>query len=82
MNVIQSIKQLNLQDQKFPSREINQRGSSYLTHPGHSIYYPHPKAGVILGMCSASERRRYSVTSSLTGWAHTQNDPCKVNSLP
>ena len=25
-------------------------------------------------MSSASERRRYIVTSSLIGWAHTQND--------
>ena len=31
-------------------------------------------AGVILGMGSANERRRYNVTSSLIGWAHTQND--------
>ena len=29
--------------------------------------------GVILGMGSANERRRYNVTSSLIGWAHTQN---------
>ena len=33
-------------------------------------------AGVILCMCSANERRRYNVTSSLIGWAHSQNDPC------
>ena len=26
-------------------------------------------------MCSANERRRYIVTSSLIGWAHTQIDP-------
>ena len=32
-------------------------------------------AGIILGMGSANERR-YIVTSSLIGWAHTQNDPC------
>ena len=28
---------------------------------------------IILGMASASKRRRYNVTSSLTGWAHIQN---------
>ena len=28
-----------------------------------------------LGMDSANERLRYNVTSSLIGWAHTQNDP-------
>ena len=27
-------------------------------------------------MGSANERRRYDVTSSLIGWAHTQNAPC------
>ena len=31
--------------------------------------------GIILAMGSANERRRYIVTSSLIGWAHTQNDP-------
>ena len=25
----------------------------------------------------ANERRRYNVTSSLIGWAHTQHDPCR-----
>ena len=33
-------------------------------------------AGIILCMHPANERRRYDVTSSLIGWAHTQNDPC------
>ena len=32
---------------------------------------------IILRMGSANESRRYNVTSSLTGWAHTQNDRCK-----
>ena len=32
------------------------------------------KAGIILCMLSANERRRYIVTSSLIGWTHTQND--------
>ena len=26
-------------------------------------------------MCPTNERRRYFVTSSLIGWAHTQNNP-------
>ena len=30
---------------------------------------------IILGMGSANERRRYNVTSSLIGWAHTKTDP-------
>ena len=32
--------------------------------------------GIILCMRPANERRRYNVTSSPIGWAHTQNDPC------
>ena len=32
-------------------------------------------------MCSANERRRYNVASSLIGWAHTQNDPCVTNHI-
>ena len=32
--------------------------------------------GVIMGLGSANERRRYIVMSSLMGWVHTQNDPC------
>ena len=31
--------------------------------------------GIIPCMCSANESRRYIVTSSLIGWAYTQNDP-------
>ena len=34
--------------------------------------------GIILGMGSANERRRYIVTSSLIGWAHTQNGTCWI----
>ena len=30
--------------------------------------------GIILGMGSANGRQHYIVTSSLIGWAHTQND--------
>ena len=32
------------------------------------------KSGIILCMCPANERWCYSITSSLMGWAHTQND--------
>ena len=31
----------------------------------------------VLGMGLVNERRRYNVTSSFNGWAHTQNDPCR-----
>ena len=32
-------------------------------------------SGIILSMRPANERRRYNVTSSLIGWAHSQNYP-------
>ena len=35
-----------------------------------------PAAGTILYMRPANERRRYTVTSSLIGWAHSEIDPC------
>ena len=35
--------------------------------------------GIILCVRPANERRRYIVTPSLIGWAHTQNDPCILN---
>ena len=34
------------------------------------------QVGHILHMRRANERRRYIVTSSLTGWAHAQTYPC------
>ena len=37
---------------------------------------------IILGMGSANERRRYTVTSSLIGWAHTENDPWVSSANP
>ena len=33
-------------------------------------------SGIILGMSSINDRRRYNVTSPVTGWAHTQSDHC------
>ena len=35
------------------------------------------KAGLIQGLRSANERRRYKVTPSPIGWAQTKNQPCK-----
>ena len=45
----------------------------------HCPYHVDQNTGIILGMGSANERRRYNVTSSLIGWAHTHNDPWKHN---
>ena len=41
----------------------------------HSVLLTLDYSGIILCMGSVSERQRYIVTSSLIGWAHTQNDP-------
>ena len=42
----------------------------------HKFIFPYP--GISLGMHPANERRRYIVTTSLIGWAHTQNDPWPI----
>ena len=42
------------------------------------LWFSKYSAKIILGMCPANERRRYNVTPSLIGWAHAQNDPCRV----
>ena len=47
----------------------------WLLNPDITIRKCEP-TGIILSMGSANERRRYIVTSPLTGWAYTQNDPC------
>ena len=39
----------------------------------------HYRAGIILFMRPANEKRCFNVTSSLTGWTHTQNDPWPGN---
>ena len=39
------------------------------------VVWSHAVSGIILCMGSAIERRRYKVTPSLIGRAHTQNDP-------
>ena len=41
----------------------------------HLIFWT--RAGIILCMRPANEWRRYNVTSSLIGWAHSQNGACK-----
>ena len=35
-------------------------------------------SGIILCMRLVNERRRYNVTSSLIGWAHAQNNLCRI----
>ena len=40
-----------------------------------------PCAGIILCMRLSSERRRYNVTSSLIGMAHSQKEPCRYSTM-
>ena len=42
-----------------------------------ALHIPSWRPGIILCMRPANERRCYIVTSSLIGWAHSQNDPWK-----
>ena len=37
---------------------------------------------LILGLCTANERRRYKVTTSLIGWAQAQNQPANITPVP
>ena len=39
------------------------------------LFKIHISSGIILGMVSAPERRRFNITPPLTGKVHTQNDP-------
>ena len=39
------------------------------------LYVCHCSAGIILCMRPANERRRYNVTSPLSSWAYSQNEP-------
>ena len=49
---------------------------STLKNTDIEIYLYTTTTGIIFCMRPANERRRYNVTSSLIGWAHSQNDPC------
>ena len=49
--------------------------SVYITYIRHIHYIT---AGIVLGMGLANERRRYNVTPSLIGQAHTQTGPSKT----
>ena len=66
---------MNLKDRRSYTVFSIDRGNRF-----HIILFWH-KSGLILGMDSASQRRRYNVTSSLIGWAHIQNDPCQCTTL-
>ena len=45
---------------------------------GASWYNNNANLRIILGMVSSSERRRCNITTSLIGWAHTQNYTCNL----
>ena len=61
-----------------------ERGLDNFYKPFHFVeyyryvrFFPEGETGIILGMGSTNERRRYTVTPLLIGWAHTQNDTCE-----
>ena len=67
--------------------ELNSTSNLFIIRPRNPIMLrgfdhftcrPRTYTGIILGMGSTNERRRYIVTSSLIGWAHIQNDPWYV----
>ena len=61
----------------IPCKAFPPRGFTLLYQKGTACI-----ARIILGMGSASERRRYIVTSSLIGWVHNQTYPCIGTHLP
>ena len=63
----------------FTRQHISLRDSRFVQYNLVIIWYIFPKLWMILCMCPANERRRYIVKSSLIGWAHSQNDPCKYS---
>ena len=62
----------NLTGNALPTISAHNRFELYFI----KIMQHFPGAGIILCMYTTNERRRYNVTSSLIGWAHTQNNPC------
>ena len=48
----------------------------YLSNASCDLWDGSDNAGIIFCMRLANERRRYIVTLSLIGWAHTENDLC------
>ena len=42
--------------------------------------YPKAETVIIFGMGSVKEKWHKIIIQSLTGWAHTQNDPCGMGS--
>ena len=61
---------------KFNKIALYQQKLSTLgIHQSYHCLYKNQNEGIIMCMGSASERRRYIVTTSLIGWSSTQNDP-------
>ena len=54
-------------------------GSNLVIGMGYEKWFV---TAIILDMGSVNEIRRYIVTSSLIGWAHTQNEPFIVSQGP
>ena len=69
---------MNISHGSTTSNDINKQKQSITTSSVYSMAYC-IYSRIILCMRPANERRRYSVTSSLIGWVHIQNDPCVLH---
>ena len=54
------------------------RGKGYHKIRDHFVSAPRKWETTLHWMRPANERRRYNVTLFLIGWAHSQNDSCKI----
>ena len=74
------INHYNNTDENYPisifkqNADLQSFGYMYVSLSSNHVSAPFPE--IISGMRPANERRRYSVTSSPIGWAHSQNEPC------
>ena len=68
---------------KIPNTSCTQNTKNKFNHKAYLLTTVSPLSsliisGIILCIGSANERRRYTVTSSLIGWAHTENNPYRM----
>ena len=65
--------------QEYETKTIHVHLTEIISHMEHLLqfldYESSVSPGIILCMRPANERRRYTVTPPVIGWAHTQNDP-------
>ena len=60
-----------------PRMSVDKHWAEYDTQE-YTIFDLADETGIIPGMGSPNETSRLTIASSLTGWAHIQNDPSEV----